>query len=69
MCWRVVKRPRVNRNEPNAHSWESPNAKRTWDGSKLPEVHADPEDAAMPCKSSCNSNASPSTPKKLKLAL
>src|SRR5438132_1088831 len=50
----VFQRPRVRRTVPAATSGPSPMALRTWEGSRLPEVQADPLLAATPCKSSAS---------------
>ena len=42
----LVSKPRLNRMEDSASSPERPMALSTWDGSGVPEVHAEPVDAA-----------------------
>ena len=44
----VVSVPSVSRSEPFASSRVKPIAVSTWLGSRLPAVHAEPLDAAMP---------------------
>ena len=65
----VFSSSRVSRREPWATSWGRPMASRTWLGSREPEVHADPEDAATPLSSSRSRRDSPSMPSKQKLTL
>ena len=55
--------------EPCAISCGSPMASSTCDGSRDPEVHADPDDAHIPLRSSMIRSDSPSTNLKLKFAL
>ena len=54
---------------PRAISADWPRANRTGEGSKEPELHARPLDAAMPAMSRPSKMGSPSTPVKEKLAL
>ena len=59
----------VSLNDPWATSWGLPIASKTWLGSSDPDVHAEPEDAAIPLASNNKSNDSPSIPSKQKFTL
>src|SRR5438093_210633 len=58
----VVERPAVTRSDPFATPRATPSARRTWEGSVSPEVHADPLDTAKPSRSSATISDSPSVP-------
>ena len=55
--------------EPWAVPWSSPVASKTWEGSKEPEVQAEPLEAAMPSISRSSKMDSPSTYLNEKLTL
>ena len=65
----VVSADRVRRREPCAISCGSPIARSTWDGSRDPEVHAEPLEPQMPSMSSMISMDSPSMNWNAKFAL
>ncbi len=44
----VLNRARLNLTDPWTRVKGTPIARRTWDGSREPEVQADPDDAAIP---------------------
>ena len=58
-----------SRKEPWAISWGRPMASSTCEGSSEPEVQAEPEEPAMPIRSSDRSSASPSMKRKQTLTL
>ena len=61
----VENNPRLNRNEFCVRCGGSPIARRTCDGSSVPDEHADPVDTAIPSRSSAISRLSASTRSKL----
>ena len=69
MSFAVVERPTVKRTLPRARSGGSPSAVRTCDGSTAPAVHADPEEAQMPCWSRSTKTLSLSTKSNSRFAL
>ena len=46
ISWWVVKRPKLKRMEASLRSGVRPMARRTWEGSGMPEVQAEPVAAA-----------------------
>src|SRR3990170_6521782 len=66
---RVLSLPTVRRRLPRASSSGTPIAVSTWEGSREPEVQAEPLDADTPCRSSAMRIASPSMCSKQKEAL
>ena len=65
----VLNRPREKRTDPCAKLNGTPMARSTCDGSNVPEVHADPDEAQIPAWSSMSRIASPSTFLKLTFAV
>ena len=65
----VFAAPRLKRIDPSVRAWGRPIAFRTCDGSSVPDEHADPDDTAMPARSSPISSDSASTRSMLMLVV
>ncbi len=65
----VLKSLKDRRKDPWANSWGSPIPKSTWDGSKDPDVQAEPDEPQMPSKSKFKRMPSPSMNSKMMLTL
>src|SRR5262245_34744245 len=48
----VVEKPRLSRMAPRENSAGTPIAASTWDGATFPDEHAEPDDTAIPARSS-----------------
>ena len=65
----LVERPKENLIEPCAISESMPIALRTWEGSKDPDVQAEPVETAIPSKSNIKRIDSPSISSKEMLTM